>query len=860
MSLRKILFLLIIALPGLLNGQSTLTEAEYFFDSDPGIGNATPVPGFTSSATVDLTFSAGSSGLAAGMHMLGIRVKDINDDWSIPTFIAVYVFPNDPLVSESITAAEYFFDTDPGIGSGTAITGIAPGSVIDVTYLATSSGLSSGMHLMGVRTQNELGLWSQPAFTSFYVNIDYSIDKLEYFVDTDPGPGGATLIPISPAVDAVDMDVVVPTSTLPIGTYTLGVRAGGVDDTWSETATTTFTVCSFATAGFTASTVCVGAASTFTNISSNTLPGDIYNWDFDSDGTIDDNTAGNSSFTYSSSGTYTASLEIDRGGCTNLFSTTVTVGDLPVSDAGVDQDLCESNGTLAAGALNPGETGLWTFITGTGTITDPADPASTFTGITASAELEWTVTVTATGCSDADQVIIDGNNPPSPDFATDIVCMGSATSFTDNSTNVTSGDVYNWDFDSDGTIDDNTVGNTTFTYASDGTFNTTLEIVRGGCSEVFLAPVTVEPLPVANAGTDQDLCIDNSTLDGNVPGVGESGLWTIVSGSANIADPTDHASAVTAITSHTTVLEWTVTNSAGGCNVTDQVTIVSNQPISVAGVNATAAIGETTNTNVQENATVNPGDVLTTIIVTQPTKGTASVQSDGTINYTPNDGTVGSDMVVFEICNQCDRCASNNLSIDIINNAPVITPPPPITVTGGGNVDLDLLTIISDPNNNLDPTTLTITQQPISGASASIDASYHLIIDYTGIVFSGTDQLSIQACDLAGDCSTNIILIEVDIEGNPPITVFNAVSPNGDGKHDFLELENIAFYPNNHIYIVNRWGDKVFEAIGYDNDQLRFQGVSNQGGEAELPSGTYYYSIDLRNGGERINGYLVLKR
>ena len=670
---------MIVALPGLLKAQSTLTEAEYFFDSDPGIGNGTPVPGFTSSSNVDITFNAGSSGLAAGMHMLGIRVKDINDDWSIPTFIAVYVFPNDPLVNESITAAEYFFDTDPGMGSATPISGITPGSVIDVTYLASSSALSTGMHMLGVRTQNELGLWSQPTFTSFYVNIDYSIDKVEYFVDTDPGPGSATQIPISPATDAIDMDVVVPTSALPIGTYTLGIRAGGVDDTWSETATTTFTVCSFATAGFTANTVCVGAATSFTDISSNTFAGDIYNWDFDSDGTIDDNTAGNTSFTYSSSGTFTASLQIDRGGCTDLFSTTVTVGDLPVADAGVDQDLCDSNGTLAAGALNPGETGLWTFISGTGTITDPADPVSTFTGFTTTVELEWTVTVTATGCADSDQVTIDGNNPPSPDFATNIVCTGGATTFTDNSTNVTSGDVYNWDFDSDGTIDDATPGNTSFTYAADGTYTASLEIVRAGCSEVFAASVTVEPLPVANAGANQNLCINDATLDANVPGTGESGLWAIISGNANITNPTDHASTVTAITSHTTVLEWTVTNSAGGCDVSDQVTIISNQPISVAGVNATAALGETTNTNVQDNATVNPGDVLTTIIVTQPTKGTASVESDGTINYTPNDGTVGSDVVVFEICNQCDRCASNNLSIEIINNAPVITPPPPIT-------------------------------------------------------------------------------------------------------------------------------------------------------------------------------------
>lgn len=685
-------------LPGIAIGQSTLTAAEYFFDTDPGVGNATGVPAFAASGNIDITFSAASSSLSAGMHILGVRVKDIADTWSIPSYMAVYVFPNDLLATETITGGEYFFDSDPGIGNGTTITGITAGGVVDVTYLANSAALTTGMHILGVRTVNNLGLWSAPSFISFYVDVDRSIDKLEYYVDTDPGAGSATQILISPPISNIDMDVVIPTASLPNGTYTLGVRAGRIDDNWSATATAAFTICSYATASFSANIACAGAATTFTDNSTNTLPGDVYNWDFDNDGTIDDTTVGNTSFTYTAAGTYTATLEIDRSGCTDVFSTIFTVEPAPTPDAGIDQNICSNDAALSANAPGTGETGLWNVISGNATITDPADPLSTITGIT----------------------------------------------------------------------------------------------------------------------------------------------------------------------SYSTVLEWTISNTVGACAVSDQVTILSNQPISAALVSVSASLGEMLNADVQSSAVINPGDVLTTTIITAPAKGIASVAADGTINYTPDPGTVGSDVVAFQLCNQCGKCASADLEINIINNAPVITPAP-VSAGNVQNVRIDLSAMISDPNNNLDPSSLSVTQQPASGATATIEPPFTLRVDYTGIFFSGTDQLTIQVCDLAGVCSSNIIAIEVDITDppvlqDPPITVYNAISPNGDGRHDFLEIENITAYPENLVYVFNRWGNRVFEATGYDNSQIRFAGTGNAGGAGDLPGGTYFYSIDLGNASPRITGFLILKR
>lgn len=89
------------------------------------------------------------------------------------------------------------------------------------------------------------------------------------------------------------------------------------------------------------------------------------------------------------------------------------------------------------------------------------------------------------------------------------------------------------------------------------------------------------------------------------------------------------------------------------------------------------------------------------------------------------------------------------------------------------------------------------------------------------------------------------------------IIIYNAVSAGSDGKNDFMTIENIEYYPNNKLMIVNRWGDRVFETSGYDNSQNSFKGYSDKGNK--LPSGTYYYVLDPGDGSEKLTGYLVLK-
>ncbi len=92
------------------------------------------------------------------------------------------------------------------------------------------------------------------------------------------------------------------------------------------------------------------------------------------------------------------------------------------------------------------------------------------------------------------------------------------------------------------------------------------------------------------------------------------------------------------------------------------------------------------------------------------------------------------------------------------------------------------------------------------------------------------------------------------------IMVHQGLSPNGDGVNDFLQIENISRYPDNKLTIMNRNGQMIYEAKGYDNSSKTFDGHSNKNGQLQLP-GTYFYQLDYTVGGitKHKTGFIVLK-
>jgi len=190
-------------------------------------------------------------------------------------------------------------------------------------------------------------------------------------------------------------------------------------------------------------------------------------------------------------------------------------------------------------------------------------------------------------------------------------------------------------------------------------------------------------------------------------------------------------------------------------------------------------------------------------------------------------------------------------------NQPPAIAPTTVEASIDGVVTVSLLNLLSDPDNNLDLSSLEVIVQPASGAKASIDAQRNLILDYTGISFSGTEKLMLKICDLLGAC----VQKEITISVLGDIVVYNGMSPNDDGDNDIFYIqyiEAIEETKTNRVSIYNRWGDLVFSVSDYDNKTRVFKGLNNNGNE--IPSGTYFYKIEFSSGKETKSGYLSLKR
>jgi len=334
-----------------------------------------------------------------------------------------------------------------------------------------------------------------------------------------------------------------------------------------------------------------------------------------------------------------------------------------------------------------------------------------------------------------------------------------------------------------------------------------------------------------------------------MPVAGEIGLWSILSGNATISDVTSPSADFTNMSTGINIFTWSIEDPGGFCLNVDTLEIAVNSPINAGSIQESITVGGTIMIDLLSGATVNGGDVITATIIMDAAQGTTSLQGTD-LTYTAASSGSGSDVIEFELCNQCGSCSRGQITVTVDNLPPESSFSQNIPVTNS-SFSFDLLAGVTDPNNNLDPQSFTVIQQPSSGATAQIQNG-NLVLDYTGVQFNGTDNVVIQVCDLSGACIQFTLFFVVNTE-NPAIVVYNAVTPNGDGRHDFLEIDNISFYENNVVRVFNRWGEEVDRIEGYDNSTNVFTGD-------KLPSGTYYYLVSLRGDKEDASGSLLLKK
>lgn len=84
------------------------------------------------------------------------------------------------------------------------------------------------------------------------------------------------------------------------------------------------------------------------------------------------------------------------------------------------------------------------------------------------------------------------------------------------------------------------------------------------------------------------------------------------------------------------------------------------------------------------------------------------------------------------------------------------------------------------------------------------------------------------------------------------IVIPTTFSPNGDGLNDYWDIEALSTYPQSKLNVFNRNGQKVYSSTGYDKPwNGAYKGYV-------LPSGTYYYVIDLKSGAPLLSGWVLI--
>jgi gliding motility-associated-like protein len=344
---------------------------------------------------------------------------------------------------------------------------------------------------------------------------------------------------------------------------------------------------------------------------------------------------------------------------------------------------------------------------------------------------------------------------------------------------------------------------------------------------------------IVNAGSDTTIASCNSfTLQASVSDTsGLSYTW-------EPADNLDNPSLLNPVFTPGNSTEYTLTiTTINGEKVIDTVLIT----VSELSANAGDDIVIDENASAILNATSSAGiDLQYSWTTTNGNIESGSNTANPIVNAT---GTY-----YLEITDLFGCSSSDSIVVSRITYAPVANNDYD-TTTYETAVSISVLANDIDQDNTLDPTSLSIEQYPENG---DVYVNYN---DYTITYtpdngFEGNDVFEYQICNLSEKCDYAYVYVVIT-----PVDFFipDAFTPNGDNINDYFEIAGIEYYTNNSLTIVNRWGKQVYTAKNYgiDTTPTFWDGKWNN---EDLPTGTYFYILNLGNGQKSIAGSVYIDR
>ena len=242
-------------------------------------------------------------------------------------------------------------------------------------------------------------------------------------------------------------------------------------------------------------------------------------------------------------------------------------------------------------------------------------------------------------------------------------------------------------------------------------------------------------------------------------------------------------------------------------------------------------------------------DVESVINICPETIGeNASIIVDPTTNCIFYTGLeIGLDTACMVICDEAMICDTTFLIFDVFNNLLPVAIDDDTTTTIGNSVVIEVL--LNDTiNGNLEG--FEIIGFPQHG---------NVIVNPDGTItytpeenFCG--ELDSFSYSITNEFGSDTALVTVDILCQELI-IFSGFSPNGDNVNDVFTVLGIENFPDNEVFIFNRWGNQVHNEMGYRNDR----GWNGTFDGKHLPDGTYFYVINDGEG-NTYSGYLQIHR
>ncbi len=494
------------------------------------------------------------------------------------------------------------------------------------------------------------------------------------------------------------------------------------------------------------------------------------------------------SFIPTSTATYTLT-GTDINGCTNTDQVNVTVNQLPNVQAGTDITICKGQAVT---------------LSGSGANTYNWDQGIT-NGISFAPNATATYTVTGTdanGCTNTDQVIVTVKALPNTQAGNDVtVCAGQSVTLT-----ATGGVTFSWDLGVSNGI--SFVPTSTATYTVTGTS-------AAGCTKTDQVVVTVNALPIVDAGTDVSLCDGQSvTLSG--------------SGAVSYAWDLSVLDGISFIP--TTTATYTVTGTdLNGCTNTDQVTVTVNTLPSVqAGTDVTVCEGQSVTLSgsgaVSYSWDLSVLDGISFVPSTTATYTVTGTDANGcintdqvlvTVNTLPNvqagaDLTVCAGQSVTLAGSGADSYAWDFGVIDGTSFIPTTSATYTVTgtdVNGCTNIDHVIVTVNSLPivQAGIDVTVCEGQTVTLNGSGADSYTWDLSVLDGISFIPTSTATYTVTGTDLNGCTNTDQVTVTVNtlpsVQAGTDVTVCEGQSVTLDGSGadsyswDLSVLDGISFIP-----------------------------------------------------------------